>query len=146
MTYLLDWAKPGQTLLVGLTDPLDAAAEPTLVPGRLGLDRTGAPVVVFVPPGGCPEAADACRLGDSWGAVHITGTGEGWALFAFAPDSLGHLRWQIRDVQLQIRRLLAGRGPDAPSSSRQLAALASTLNQLVCRAALLSEPDRAAAA
>ena len=108
MTGLLSWAVPGSPLLVGLADPVDAAAEPVLVPGRLELDADRRPVVVFLPPGGrLPEHADAGRLGEDWAAVHVTDCGEGWALRVFAPGSPGHLGWQLGQTRRRLRQLLA---------------------------------------
>lgn len=141
MRGLLSWAGPGTELLVGLTDPLDPDAEPTLVPGRLELDADHRPVVRFTPPGrAVPEAAGAHRLGEDWGAVHLTESGQGWALWVFAPGSRGHLNWQIRETRRAIRRLLAGAPLPAPEASRRVTALAGELHRLVCRAELLAEP------
>lgn len=146
MTQLLDWARPGTDVLVGLTDPLDASKQSTLVSGRVELDGWNRTVVVFTPPdGAASEAAEAHRLGDTWGAVHVTGSGTGWAVWVFADGSIGHLNWQIRETRRRIRRLLEGGALDDPSTSRELTVLAATLHQLVCRAALLAEPRAAAA-
>lgn len=141
MTQLLDWAKPGTDVLVGLSDPLDRDKEAALVPGYVELDGRNRPVVVFTPPGNSvTEAAEANRLGDSWGSVHITDSGDGWAVWVFTEGSAGHLNWQIRETRRRIRRLLEGGSVDDPSASRELTGLASTLHQLACRAALVTDP------
>ncbi len=141
MTYLLGWASPGTDVLVGLTDPADAAKGMHVVRGRLEQDGDERTVLRFtLPCGGVAETVDAGRLSSTSAALHLTATGDGWAVTVFAEGSEAHLRWLIREAQLGIRRLLGDRLIETPQASRRLAELAATLHSLMLRAALLAEP------
>jgi hypothetical protein len=141
MTYLLGWASTGTDVLVGLTDPADAARGMHIVRGRLEQDGDERTVLRFtLPCGGGAETVDASRLSSASAALHLTATGDGWAVTVFAEGSEAHLRWLIREAQLGIRRLLGDRLIVTPQASRRLAELAATLHSLMLRAALLAEP------
>jgi len=93
-----------------------------------------------LPCSGGAETVDAGRLSSTSAALHVTATGDGWAVTAFPEGSEAHLRWLIREAQQGIRQLLGDRLLETPQSSRRLAELAATLHSLMLRAALLSEP------
>ncbi len=141
MTYLLSCAKPGTDVLVGLTDPADAARGMHIVQGRLWQDGEERTVLRFTLPWrGGVETVDAQRLSSTSAALYLTATGDGWAVTVFREGSEAHLRWLIREAQLRIRRILGDRLVETPRASRQLAELAATLHSLMLRAALLAEP------
>jgi len=141
VTYLLTCATIGADVLVGLTDPADAARGMHIVQGRLEPDGEGRTVLRFtLPCSGGAETVDAGRLSSTSAALHVTATGDGWAVTAFPEGSEAHLRWLIREAQQGIRQLLGDRLLETPQSSRRLAELAATLHSLMLRAALLSEP------
>lgn len=141
MPDLLTWATIGTDVLVGLTDPADAARGMHLVQGRLeqhGGERT---VLRFILPcSGGVQTVDARRLSSTSAALHVTPTGDGWAVTVFPEGSEAHLRWLIREAQQGIRRLLGDRLLATPQASRRLVELTATLHSLMLRAALLAEP------
>lgn len=141
MTYQLGGASPGNDVLVGLTDPADAARGMHIVQGRLEQDGEERTVLRFTLPCGGAETVDARRLSSTSAALHLTATGDGWAVTVFPEGSEAHLRWLIREAQLGIRRLLGDRLLETPQASRRLAELAATLHSLMLRAALLAEPN-----
>lgn len=141
MTYLLALATTGTEVLVGLNDPTDAARGMHLVPGRLVPDGRGRTVLRFTFPWRAGEqVVDADRLSSTSAALHVSDTGDGWAITVFDPGSEAHLRWLIREAQHGIRLLLGDRLLRTPQDSRRLGELAATLHSLVLRAALLAEP------
>jgi hypothetical protein len=141
MTYLLSWARPGTDVLVGLTDPADAARGMHIVPGRLVQDGAERTVLRFILPcRGEVQTVDARRLSSTSAALHLTASGDGWAVTMFSEGSEAHLRWLIREAQQGIRQLLGDRLLATPQASRRLAELAATLHSLMLRAALLADP------
>lgn len=141
MTHLLTWATIGTEVLVGLTDPADAARGMHVVRGRVEQDAQERPVLRFtLPCHGAEQIIDAARLSSTSAALHLTDTGDGWAVTAFAEGSEAHLRWLIREAQLGIRQLLGDRMLGTPQASRKLTELAGALHSLMLRADLLSEP------
>jgi len=138
---LLTWAGIGTDVLVGLTDPADAARGMHIVNGRLDTDGEGRTVLRFpLPCRGGVQTVDARRLSTTSAALHLTPAGDGWAVTVFPEGSEAHLRWLIREAQQGIRRLLGDRLLETPQASRRLAGLAATLHSLMLRAALLAEP------
>jgi hypothetical protein len=138
VTYLLSWAAIGADMLVGLADPTDPARGMHIVRGRLEQDCEERTVLRFtLPCTGGVQTVDARRLGSTSAALHVTDTGEGWAVTVFPEGSEAHLRWLIREAQQGIRRLLGDRMLATPQASRQLAELAASLHSLMLRAAHL---------
>jgi hypothetical protein len=141
MAYLLSWATIGTDVLVGLTDPADAARGIHVVQGRLEPDGEERIVLRFtLPRRGGVQTVDARRLSDTSAALHLTDTGDGWAVTVFPAGSEAHLRWLVREAQQGIRQVLGDRLLATPQASRRLAELAATLHSLMLRAALLAEP------
>lgn len=143
------WAHPGAEILVGLREPLRPRDPGLLVPAAVTLDRAGRLVVTYTPPDAdTPETVDLAILGDTWGAVHSSRSGQGWSVHAFPPESAAHLHWQIKETQIAIARLVNGPPIDEPETAAQITAHAKALQQLLRRRKLRttsSEPRRAAA-
>lgn len=129
-------------LLLGLADPLHPLHAGVLLEASI-TGRNGRFLALFTPPGtDTVQSIDLTLLGDTWAELHPCG----WSVRAFTPGSPGHLVWQIAEAQHRIAQLVNAKPIQDIETAATITALATTLQQLVRRHALLPMPTPGSAA
>lgn len=131
-------------LLLGLADPLHPLHPGVLLEATI-TGHNGRTLALFTPPGAdTVQSIDLALLGDTWAELHSSG----WSVRAFAPDSSGHLLWQIAEAQHRIAQLVNSMPIQDSETAAAITSLAATLQQLVRRhhAILTMTTARSAAA
>lgn len=116
-------------LLLGLADPLHPLRPGVLLEATITC-HNGRSLALFTPPGAdTVQSIDLAFLGDTWAELHPSG----WSVRAFAPDSPGHLLWQITEAQHRIAQLVNTMPIQDSETADTITSLAETLQRLVHR-------------